>query len=56
MQFKTTLTFALAMLVGGASAYGGSFMGSRSQLRSGRAAAGRSNLVMEVSSVVPRSR
>ena len=48
MQSSTSIVLALAFLVGNAAAYGGSFMGSRAALSSGRAAAGRANTRMEV--------
>jgi hypothetical protein len=48
MQSTTSIVLALALLVGNAAAYGGSFMGSRAALSSGRVAAGRANTRMEV--------
>ena len=48
MQFSSSVVLALALLVGNAAAYGGSFMGARSALSSGRAASGRAAMRMEV--------
>ena len=48
MKFSASITLALALLVGQAAAYSGGFMGSRASLRTGRAAAGKASLRMEV--------